>query len=59
MTKNSTLIYQFIFNKKTQIYNLQELLEEDWQLKNKLKEFKEIRLKSPEIEVLKERSKQI
>ena len=59
MTKNSTLIYQFIYKKKNFIYNLQELLEEEWLLKNKLKEFKEIRLKSPQIEVLKELSKQV
>ena len=52
MTRNSTLIYQFINNEEAQIYNLQELLEDEYLLKNKLKNLQKIRIKSPQVEII-------
>ena len=52
MTRNSTLIFQIINNQDTYIINLQELLNEESLLKNKLKSLKNITLKSPEIEII-------
>ena len=54
MNKNSTLIYQFNSLKSNAplIFDLQELLREEDQLRQKLKNFKQIRLKSPKIEIL-------
>ena len=53
MTRNSTLIYQIINKKDTYIINLQELLKEESLLKNNLKSLKNIRLRSPQIEIIK------
>ncbi len=54
MNRKSTLIYQFnsLTNSVPLIFDLQELLREDEELKAKLKNFNRIIIKSPSIEVL-------
>ncbi len=54
MNKKSTLIYQFnsLNINSTIIFDLQELLIEEEKLRQKLKDLKRIKLKSPEIRVL-------
>ena len=53
MNKNSTLIYQFNSLKSDSplIFDLQKLLREETKLRQKLRNFKQIRLKSPKIEI--------
>lgn len=55
MNKNSTLIFHFntLTDSKPLIFDLQQLLRDEEQLKLKLKNFKNIRLKSPKIEIFK------
>ncbi len=55
MNKNSTLIYQFNSLKSSSpiIFDLQKLLREEDKLRHELRNFKQIRLKSPKIEILK------
>jgi hypothetical protein len=54
MTKRSTLIYQFnsLTSKASMVYDLRELLQEEELFRNKLKDFKNIRIKSPKLEIL-------
>lgn len=54
MNKNSTLIYQFNSFKNSQpiVFDLQELLRDEEKLRHQLRNFKQIKLKSPEIEIL-------
>jgi len=54
MNKNSTLIYQFnsFKSKNPIVFDLQELLKDEDLLRKELRNFKHIRLKSPQIKIL-------
>ena len=54
MNKNSTLIYQFnsLKNALPIVFDLQELLRDEEKLRHQLRNFKQIKLKSPKIEIL-------